>query len=617
MEYIIGKKLLDTPVNMKVVKMISIINECKGKQIVYKKQPKEVLEKLTEKAVLDFTIDSCESIILKGEEIRNIFLNEVKPKTREQVSIMEFRDSLKTVNSAYEDMSLSSQTILELHGYLHRLSLVRGGKYRTEENNLLRTDFFRDDIFNNHGVLIKKNIEERLDQYIEDLCREYNRLIRENEIDNLIIVAAFILDFILISPFEEDNVKKYVVPEADYVLNPKQENCNYEFDKICGAGVAYKFVQCLYKEFNIPNEELYDLIQYVAIATVCDVVDLVSENRILVKEGLKRINNTSNIGLRALFKETGLEGKEITVYSLGFVIGPSINASGRLEQAEWALKLLITKDKNEAEELAKKLNELNKDRQELTQTGLEEAIKIIEENNMAKDKVLVVYLEDVHESIAGIIAGRIREKYNLPTIILTKAHEGAKGSGRSIEEYNMFEELLKCKDLLGKFGGHPMAAGMSIPSENIDKFREKLNEVTTLSDEDIIPKVSIDMPLPINKINYKLIDEIALLEPYGKGNPKPNFAVKGLMVKAARILGKNNNVLKLNLTDGYLNIDGIYFGDIEVALEIIKNKFGEYEYNKMLNGQTNMVKIDIVYFPDINEYNGRKSVQLLIQNIRV
>ena len=394
-------------------------------------------------------------------------------------------------------------------------------------------------------------------------------------------------------------------------------DCNYEFDKICGAGVAYKFVQCLYKEFNIPNEELYDLIQYVAIATVCDVVDLVSENRILVKEGLKRINNTSNIGLRALFKETGLEGKEITVYSLGFVIGPSINASGRLEQAEWALKLLITKDKNEAEELAKKLNELNKDRQELTQTGLEEAIKIIEENNMAKDKVLVVYLEDVHESIAGIIAGRIREKYNLPTIILTKAHEGAKGSGRSIEEYNMFEELLKCKDLLGKFGGHPMAAGMSIPSENIDKFREKLNEVTTLSDEDIIPKVSIDMPLPINKINYKLIDEIALLEPYGKGNPKPNFAVKGLMVKAARILGKNNNVLKLNLTDGYLNIDGIYFGDIEVALEIIKNKFGEYEYNKMLNGQTNMVKIDIVYFPDINEYNGRKSVQLLIQNIRV
>lgn len=463
--------------------------------------------------------------------------------------------------------------------------------------------------------IIKKASEDNIDIIIT--CDNGIAAIEQVKLAKELGIKVIITDHHDVPFIEEDDVRKYVVPEADYVLNPKQENCNYEFDKICGAGVAYKFVQCLYKEFNIPNEELYDLIQYVAIATVCDVVDLVSENRILVKEGLKRINNTSNIGLRALFKETGLEGKEITVYSLGFVIGPSINASGRLEQAEWALKLLITKDKNEAEELAKKLNELNKDRQELTQTGLEEAIKIIEENNMAKDKVLVVYLEDVHESIAGIIAGRIREKYNLPTIILTKAHEGAKGSGRSIEEYNMFEELLKCKDLLGKFGGHPMAAGMSIPSENIDKFREKLNEVTTLSDEDIIPKVSIDMPLPINKINYKLIDEIALLEPYGKGNPKPNFAVKGLMVKAARILGKNNNVLKLNLTDGYLNIDGIYFGDIEVALEIIKNKFGEYEYNKMLNGQTNMVKIDIVYFPDINEYNGRKSVQLLIQNIRV
>ncbi|MEE0725476.1 MAG: single-stranded-DNA-specific exonuclease RecJ, partial [Clostridium saudiense] len=434
--------------------------------------------------------------------------------------------------------------------------------------------------------IIKKASEDNIDIIIT--CDNGIAAIEQVKLAKELGIKVIITDHHDVPFIEEDNVRKYVVPEADYVLNPKQENCNYEFDKICGAGVAYKFVQCLYKEFNIPNEELYDLIQYVAIATVCDVVDLVSENRILVKEGLKRINNTSNIGLRALFKETGLEGKEITVYSLGFVIGPSINASGRLEQAEWALKLLITKDKNEAEELAKKLNELNKDRQELTQTGLEEAIKIIEENNMAKDKVLVVYLEDVHESIAGIIAGRIREKYNLPTIILTKAHEGAKGSGRSIEEYNMFEELLKCKDLLGKFGGHPMAAGMSIPSENIDKFREKLNEVTTLSDEDIIPKVSIDMPLPINKINYKLIDEIALLEPYGKGNPKPNFAVKGLMVKAARILGKNNNVLKLNLTDGYLNIDGIYFGDIEVALEIIKNKFGEYEYNKMLNGQTNM-----------------------------
>ena len=281
------------------------------------------------------------------------------------------------------------------------------------------------------------------------------------------------------------------------------------------------------------------------------------------------------------------------------------------------MKMLITQDEAEAKELAQKLNELNKERQELTRIGLEQAIEIIENNNMAKDKVLVVYLEDVHESIAGIIAGRVREKYNLPTIILTKAHDGAKGSGRSIEEYNMFEELLKCKDLLGKFGGHPMAAGMSIPIENIDLFRERLNKETVLTDEDVIPKISIDMPLAINNINYNLIDEISLLEPYGKANPKPNFGVKGLKVLKAMILGKDKNVLKFNLTDGYLKIDGIYFGDIEKNLQLIKEKYGEVEYNKMINGENNSVSIDIIYYPDINEFRGNKTVQLVIQSIRV
>ena len=419
-------------------------------------------------------------------------------------------------------------------------------------------------------------------------------------------------------PFiEENEERKYVVQDADFVINPKQENCNYKFDKICGAGVAYKFIECLYKEFNIDKEELYDLLQYVAIATVCDVVDLISENRIIVKEGLKRINNTSNIGLRALFKETGLEDKEITVYSLGFVIGPSINASGRLEQAEWALKMLLSDNEIEAKELAEKLNDLNKERQELTKEGLEEAIEIIEKNNMTKDKVLVVYLEDVHESIAGIIAGRVREKYNLPTIILTKAHDGAKGSGRSIEEYNMFEELLKCKDLLGKFGGHPMAAGMSIPNENIDEFRNRLNNVTTLTDEDIIPKVSIDMGLSLSQINYELIDQISLLEPYGKANPKPTFGMKKLKVVEARILGKNRNVLKLKLTDGRLYIEGIYFGDIEGFENSVKDELGEIEYNKVFSGASNNLYLDIICMPDINEFNGNKKVQLVISNYRI
>lgn len=463
--------------------------------------------------------------------------------------------------------------------------------------------------------IIKKAREDNIDIIIT--CDNGIAAIEQVKLAKELGLKVIITDHHDVPFIEENEERKYVVPDADFVINPKQENCNYKFDKICGAGVAYKFIECLYKEFNIDKEELYDLLQYVAIATVCDVVDLVSENRIIVKEGLKRINNTSNVGLRALFKETGLEDKEITVYSLGFVIGPSINASGRLEQAEWALKMLLSHNEIEAKELAEKLNDLNKERQELTKEGLEKAIEIIEKNNMTKDKVLVVYLEDVHESIAGIIAGRVREKYNLPTIILTKAHDGAKGSGRSIEEYNMFEELLKCKDLLGKFGGHPMAAGMSIPNENIDEFRSRLNNVTTLTDEDIIPKVSIDMGLLLSQINYELIDQISLLEPYGKANPKPTFGMKKLKVIEAKILGKNRNVLKLKLSDGRLYIEGIYFGDIDSFENSIKDELDEIEYNKVFNGLSNNLYLDIICMPEINEFNGNKKVQLVISNYRI
>ena len=463
--------------------------------------------------------------------------------------------------------------------------------------------------------IIKKASEDNVDIIIT--CDNGIAAIEQTKLAKELGLKVIITDHHDVPFVEENGERKYIVPNADFVLNPKQEECKYKFDKICGATVAYKFVECLYEKFNINKEELYDLLQYVAIATVCDVVDLTSENRIIVKEGLKRINSTNNIGLKALFKETGLEDKTITVYTLGFVIGPSINASGRLEQAEWALKMLLSDNEIEAKELAEKLNDLNKERQELTKEGLEEALEIIEKNNMAKDKVLVVYLEDVHESIAGIIAGRVREKYNLPTIILTKAHDGAKGSGRSIEEYNMFEELLKCKDLLGKFGGHPMAAGMSIPKENIDEFRRRLNNVTTLTEEDVIPKVSIDMGLTLSQINYELIDEISLLEPYGKANPKPTFGMKKLKVVEAKILGKNKNVLKLKLTDGRLYIEGIYFGDIEGFENSIKDELGENEYNKVFNGISNSLYLDIICMPDINEFNGNKKVQLVISNYRI
>ncbi len=419
-------------------------------------------------------------------------------------------------------------------------------------------------------------------------------------------------------PFVEDEKGKrtFILPEGDSVINPKQEDCKYPFKKLCGAGVAYKFIEGMYEAYGINKSEAIELLQYVAIATVCDVVDLVGENRIIVKEGLRIINKTKNIGLRALFKETGLDTKEISVYALGFVIGPSINASGRLEQAEWALKMLLSENEEEAEELAKKLNELNKERQELTKEGLDKAIEIIESNKMNEEKVLVVYLEDTHESIAGIIAGRIREKYNLPVIVLTSAHEGAKGSGRSIEEYNMFEELIKCKDLLGKFGGHPMAAGMSIANENINDFRKRLNAQTTLTDEDVIPKVSIDMPLLLKDINFNLIEEISELEPYGKANPKPTFGMKNLKVLELRMLGKDKNVLKMKLSDGTLFIDGIYFGDIKGFEESLKLSYGEDEYNKVFNGYPNGVKIDVVCVPEINEFRGNKKVQLIIQNYR-
>lgn len=420
-------------------------------------------------------------------------------------------------------------------------------------------------------------------------------------------------------PFKEDENgnREFIIPSADCVVNPKQLDCNYNFKGLCGAGVVYKLMESLLSIYNISRKVIEDLLQYVAIATVCDVVDLVDENRIIVKRGLELLNDTSNIGLNALFEETGVKDKKITVYTLGYVLGPSINASGRLEQAFWALELLLCSENNKAKELAQKLNELNKERQELTKEGVDRAIAIIEENKMQDNKVIVVYLDDIHESIAGIIAGRIREKYNLPTIILTRAHEGAKGSGRSIEEYNMFEELLKCKDLLGKFGGHPMAAGMSIPIENIDAFRNRLNEVTTLTEEDIMVKVQIDMGLPLNKVNYELIDQISLLEPYGKANPKPTFGMKKLKLLDAKILGKNRNVLKLKFTDGKLVIEGIYFGDIEGFEETIRWEFGEYELDRVFSGESNHIYLDIICVPEVNEYMGNKKVQLVISNYRI
>lgn len=415
-----------------------------------------------------------------------------------------------------------------------------------------------------------------------------------------------------------DGTREYIIPSADAVINPKQLDCKYPFKYLCGAGVVLKFAQVLFDIMGIPETEAYDLLEYAAIATVCDVVDLTDENRIIVKNGLELINKTNNIGLKALFEETGISKKEITVYSLGFVVGPSINASGRLEQAIWALKLLISKDLNEAKDLAKKLHELNKERQDITNEGVDIAVQIIDNSILKKDKVLIIYMPDIHESVAGIIAGRIRERYNVPTIILTKGNEGVKGSGRSIEEYNMFEELLKCKDLLGRFGGHPMAAGLSLDEENIDLLRSALNNNCMLTEQDILPKVSIDMHLPIDNLNMGLAEELKLLEPFGKGNPKPTFAEKKVRILKATVLGKNHNVLKLKLVSAKgKSIEGIYFGDIESFDNMISESYGNDELQSLYAGNRTYIEIDIVYNITINEYLGNKTLQVLICNFRL
>lgn len=549
-------------------------------------------------------------------EDANSFLNSKIEDFEEYINLLDMDKAIKIMKDSIE----KKENILivgdyDVDGVISSYVLYRGLKKCNANVKYIIPDRVKDGYGINENI-IKKAYEDKIDLIIT--CDNGIAAIEQIKLAKELGLKVIITDHHDV-PFIEDEEGKrtFIVPEGDAIINPKQKECKYPFKKLCGAGVAYKFIEGIYEASGMKKDEAIELLQYVAIATVCDVVDLVGENRIIVKEGLKIINNTKNIGLRALFKETGLDEKEISVYALGFVIGPSINASGRLEQAEWALKMLLSENEKEATELAKKLNDLNKERQDLTKEGLEKAIDIIESNNMNEEKVLVVYLDGTHESIAGIIAGRIREKYNLPVIVLTAAHDGAKGSGRSIEEYNMFEELIKCKDLLGKFGGHPMAAGMSIANENIDEFRNRLNRQTALSDEDVITKVSIDMPLSLKDINYNLIDEISLLEPYGKSNPKPTFGMRSLKVIDAKILGKDRNVLRMKLSDGSLYIDGIYFGDIKGFEENIKINYGEDGYDKVFNGYPNNIKIDIVCVPEVNEFRGNKKVQLIIQNYRL
>lgn len=401
-------------------------------------------------------------------------------------------------------------------------------------------------------------------------------------------------------PFEDlEGGRKEILPPADAIVNPKQKACSYPFVGLCGAVVAMKVMEALYEKMA-PEVDLVDkMLPFAGIATIGDVMDLQDENRILVKEGLQRLHHTTNLGLQELIRVNNLEPENISPYHIGFILGPCLNASGRLDTAKRALQLLLADSREEAAVLAGDLKNLNESRKEMTAQGLEKAIEQVESTSMMEDTVLVVFLPECHESLAGIIAGRLRERYHKPSFVLTRGEEGVKGSGRSIESYSMYEKLCECKEYLTKFGGHPMAAGLSLEEENVERFRRKLNEQSGLTEEDLVEKVTIDVPMPIHYIRKDLVQELSLLEPFGKGNEKPLFAQKNLWVSQMRVFGKNRNVVKMRLTDenGY-PMDGVYFGN--------GDEFAEEGRGKR--------KISIVYYPDINMYQGRESLQVIIRH---
>lgn len=415
-------------------------------------------------------------------------------------------------------------------------------------------------------------------------------------------------------PFEEVNGERvYQRSNADAIVNPHQVECKYPYKEFCGGVVVWRVVEILYEKMGIDKSCSLELLEFAAFATVGDVMPLTGENRIIVKEGLKRIRQTTNIGLLALIRNSGLEPSQIEAYHFGFVLGPCVNATGRLDTAKRAVELLICKDPDKAQQMAIELVHLNEERKKMTDEGVKQAIEIYEKNGYEKDAVLVIYLEDMHESIAGIIAGRIREKYHKPTFILTKAEGGVKGSGRSIEEYSMYEEMCKCKDLLDKFGGHPLAAGLSLQPENVDKFRQMMNEKSTLSEDDLEEKVHIDVPMPVSYVTKNLIREFEILAPFGKDNERPVFADKNLSVKELKTVGKDNATLKLTLmTEEGILVDAIRFRDAGDVVDYLTEKFGESEVYAAMNGLKNNIKISIVYAASINVFKGNESVQIRI-----
>ena len=419
-------------------------------------------------------------------------------------------------------------------------------------------------------------------------------------------------------PFKDvDGERIYMRSEADAIVNPHQKTCTFPYKDLCGAGVAWAVIVALYEKNNIEQREVEDLLEFVAFATVGDIMSLTGLNRILVKEGLKRIHHTTNIGMRALVSQCGLLPEQIDTYHFGFVLGPCINAAGRLDTARRALRLFISESPEEAAEIAAELVVLNEERKEMTRQGVEEAKQLVEEGGYEKDPVLILYLPDVHESIAGIIAGRIREYYYRPTFILTKAEDGVKGSGRSTEEYSMYEQMCKCSNLLTKFGGHPMAAGLSLPEENVEIFRKQMNENCPFRAEEIVQTIHIDVPMPVDYVTNALVEEFSILAPFGKDNPKPVFADRNLKISRMWVIGKNQNVLRMTLvSEQGRPLSAIYFGDIEAMRTYLVEQYGTQEVEKAFHGRENNMQISIVYSPKINTYKDSETLQFEIQYYR-
>ena len=448
-----------------------------------------------------------------------------------------------------------------------------------------------------HDHLIKKAMEDGIDTIVtcDNGISASSQITYAKELGMTVVVT----DHHEVPFTDTEEGRTYILPPADAIINPKQADCTYPNKNICGAVVAMKLVFALYEKYRLPEEEKEDFLEPAAIATVGDIMDLQGENRILVKEGLARLPFTKNKGLKALIRAIGLEDQKITSYDIGFRLGPCINASGRLDTAMRSLALLQSEDEEEAAKLAGDLKALNDSRKALTEKGTEKAYKLIESSNLKNDRVMVVFLPECHESLAGIIAGRIREKYHKTTFVLTRGEKSLKGSGRSTENYSMYEELVKCDSLLVQYGGHPMAAGLSIEEENVEKFRQTLNDNCTLTEEDMIPKIVIDVPMPISYINEELVEQLSILEPFGKGNTKPLFAQKNLRVLKVEIYGKTQNTVKLQLRDpSGAVMDGLYWGEAKEFADFARSH----------------ETISVTYYPRINSYMGRESLQIVIQN---